>query len=206
MRNFLAILTFTLFVSGCVSAPPTTSKSSANAGMAAQKRGDWVAAAQLFQQAIDKEQGIYSAEFNRHPQLLAIYYYELGRSLGVLRRYDAAENNLRQALHLDEKTNGPKGMDLTELARLNHARGDNKRAATYFDQILPRMDEASEADPGAYLALLREAASVYRAVGQTERSAELEQKADRFSRSHPKASLPSGYGWTPYNQVIKDGE
>lgn len=201
MRSFLAILTLTLFVSGCVSGSPATSKSVANAAAAAQKRGDWATAAQLWKQAIEKENGFYTAEFSRHPGLLAIYYYELGRSLGVLKKYDAAEKNLLQALRLDEKSNGPKGMDLTELARLNHARGDNIRAAKYFDQILPRMDEVSEDDPAAYIALLREAAAVYRAVDQNERAAQLEKKADQFAGRHPKASLPSGYGWTPYNQV-----
>lgn len=199
MRILLAIVTFTLFVSGCVSDSPTRSKSVANAATAAQKRGDWATAAQLWKQAIEKENGVYTAEFTRHPRLLAIYYYELGRSLGVLKNYDEAEKSLLQALRLDERSNGPKGMDLTELARLNHARGDNVRASTYFNQVLPRMDEVSEADPAAYVALLREAVTVFQALGQTDRAGELEKKANQFSRGHPKANLPSGYGWTPYN-------
>ncbi|MFN7140123.1 MAG: tetratricopeptide repeat protein [Limisphaerales bacterium] len=132
--------------------------------------------------------------------MIAIFYYELGRSLGVLERYDEGEKHLLHALRLDEKFNGPKGMDLVELARLNHARGNYVRAASFFDQVLPRMDEVSDADPAAYIALLQEAAVVYQKLGQNSRAAELKTKAQRFSSRYPNAKFPKGYGWTPYKR------
>ena len=199
MRVLLPILTFAVLLSGCVSPPQTSSsKGIASAAAAAQKRGDWTTAAQLWEQAIQKENGFWTLEFARSPKLMAIYYYELGRSLGVLGQYDDAEKNLSRALRLDEKLNGPKGMDLAELARLNHARANNARAASFFDQIFPRMDETSEEDPAAYIALLTEAATVYEAVGQNRRAAELKTKAEKFSARHPNAKIPNDYGWTPY--------
>ena len=60
------------------------------------------------------------------------------------------------------------------------------------------MDEISEADPAGTLALLKEAAEVYDAVGRIGRAAELKAKAKAFAARHPKAEFPSGYGWTPY--------
>jgi len=199
MRLLHTILASTLLLVGCVTPiQKSPSVSTANAAGAAEIRGDWAAAAQLWEQAIEKEKGFWKPELARAPKLLAIYYYELGRSLGVLGKYDEGEKHLLQALELDEKFNGPKGMDLVELARLNHARGNNARAASFFDQLLPRIDETAEAGPAAYIALLNEAVSVYQSVGQNSRAAELKSKAEKFASRHPKAKFPDDYGWTPY--------
>src|SRR5437764_1405070 len=124
---------------------------------------------------------MWRPEFARPTKRMAVYHYELGRSLGVLGRYDEAETNLLQALALDEKLNGPKGTDLVELGRLNHARGNDDRAASFLNQILPRLDEASDAAPAAYIALLEEAAAVYQAVHQDSRAEELKAKAQKFA-------------------------
>jgi tetratricopeptide (TPR) repeat protein len=164
----------------------------------AQLRGDWATAAQLWEQAIKSENGFWTPELSRAPKRMAVYYYELGRSLGVLERYDEGEKDLLQALRLDEKFNGPKGMDFVELARLNHARGNNARAASFFDRFLPRLDETREKDTPAYIALLNEAAMVYHALGQNDRASELKAKAKKFSASHPNAKFSADYSWTPY--------
>jgi tetratricopeptide (TPR) repeat protein len=195
----LTILGFAALLIGCVSTPREGSNPNiANEASAAQKRGDWALAAQLWKQAIEKENGFWRPEFSRSPRLMPIYYYELGRSLGVLEQYDNAEKNLLQALRFDEGSNGPKGMDFVELARLNHASGNNARAASFLAQVLPRVDETAEAGPAAYIALLNEAAAVYQALGQNSRASELKEKAEKFSARHPNAKLPDDYGWTPY--------
>jgi len=199
MRVLLTFLTFTVLISGCISAPRRSSTGDiAKAATAAQKRGDWAVAVQLWKQAIEKENGFWRPGFARSPRLIAIYYYELGRSLGVLQQYDHAEKDLLQALRLDEKFHGSKGMDLVELARLNYARGNNARAASFFNQVLPRMDKISEDDPAAYIALLNEATAVFQALGQTSRASELKEKAEKFSAHHPNAKFADDYGWTPY--------
>lgn len=203
MRVTLVILAFAVLLNGCGSAPQLSSANLANAASAAQKRDDWASAAQLWQQAIQKENGFWQPEFSRSPRIIAIYYYELGRSLGVLGKYEDAERHLLQAFRLDEKFNGPKGMDLVELARLNYARGNYARAASFFDQILPRMDAVAEANPAAYIALLHEAASVYQNIGQNSRAAELNTKAQEFSARHPNARFPDNYGWTPYKNAAR---
>jgi tetratricopeptide (TPR) repeat protein len=203
MRVTLVILAFAVLLNGCASAPQMSSASLASAASAAEKRDDWAGAAQLWEQAIQKENGFWQPEFSRSPKIIAIYHYELGRSLGVLGHYEDAERHLLQAFRLDEKFNGPKGMDLVELARLNHARGNDARAASFFDQILPRMDEVAEADPAAHIALLHEAASVYQNIGQNNRAAELNTKAQKFSALHPNARFADDYGWTPYKNAAR---
>ena len=121
----------------------------------------------------------------------------------MLGQYQDAENHLLQAYRLDEKFKGPKGMDLVELARLNYAHGNYARAASFFDQILPRMDAVAEADPAGHIALLHEAASVYQALGQNSRAAELNTKAQKFSARHPNARFPDDYSWTPYKNAAR---
>ncbi len=202
MRCPLAFLTIiAVLLAGCVSAPREGSTNIADAASVAQKRGDWSAAAQLWKEAIQKENGFRKPRFSRSPNLMAIYYYELGRSLGVLGRYPEAEKCLLQALHLDEEFDGPKGMDLVELARLSHARGDDIRAASFLDQVFPRLDEVAQADPAATIELLREAAAVYQAVGQDRRAGELKAKAESFAIRHPNAKLSEEFGWTPYKRT-----
>jgi tetratricopeptide (TPR) repeat protein len=200
MRISLALVALALLLNACVIERPTNrSGSIAREAHAAQLRSDWVSAAQLWEQAIRVEKGIWSdPELANSPKLMAVYYYELGRSLGVLGQYEDSERDLLQALRLDKKFNGPIGMDLIELARLNHARGDNVRAASFFDQVIPRADEISEKDPAGYVAMFNEAASVAKALGQNERAAELEAKAAKVSVNHPNLKFPDDYSWTPY--------
>jgi Tfp pilus assembly protein PilF len=200
MRVGLSIIVLSLFVSGCVTESATDrSRSVASEANVAEKRGDWMTSAQLWEQAINIEKGIWDdPEFSNSPKLIAIYYYELGRSLGVLGKYDDAGRNLLEALRLDEKFNGPKGMDLVELARLNHARGDNARAASYLDKVVSRIDEISEHAPAQYFALLTESAAIYEAVGQSNQAAMLKIKAEKFSESHPDLKSLDDYDWTPY--------
>jgi tetratricopeptide (TPR) repeat protein len=200
MRIVLIITALAFLFTGCVMQRPTNrSGSIASEAHAAEMRGDWAASAQLWEQAIRVEKGIWDdPELANSPKLVAIYYYELGRSLGVLGQYDEAETNLLQALRLDQKFNGPKGMDLVELARLNHARGNNARAASFFDQVIPRMDEVSEQDPAGYVALLNEAVATYQVLGQSDRASELRAKVEKFSANHPNLKFSDDYSWTPY--------
>jgi len=195
MRNHLLLVVLMVLATGCLSKRPSDpSKPIASGAHAAQMQGDWARASQLWEQAIRIEKGIWHGpELANSPKLAAVYYYELGRSLGVLGQYDDAERNLLEALRLDKKINGPIGMDFVELARLNHARGDNVRAAYYFDLVIPRTDEVSEQDPAGYVALLNEAASVYKSLGQNDRVARLEAKATKVSASHPNLKFPDSY-------------
>lgn len=200
MRVGLSIIVLSLYVCGCVTESATDrSRLVARQANVAEKHGDWMTSAQLWEQAINIEKGIWDdPELSNSPKLIAVYYYELGRSLGVLGKYDDAERNLLEALRLDEKFNGPKGMDLVELARLNHAHGDNARAASYLDKVVPRIDEVSEHVPAQYFALLTEAAAIYEAVGQNDQTAALKTKAEKFSESHPVLKPLDDYDWTPY--------
>src|SRR5688500_535510 len=103
MRIVLTFLVVAAFLTGCATRP-TGLTSTAHAAAAAQKRGDWAAAVQLWQQAIKEEQGIWRQhEMARPSERLAIFYYELGRSQGVVGQFDAAEKNLFEALRLDER-------------------------------------------------------------------------------------------------------
>jgi tetratricopeptide (TPR) repeat protein len=203
MRIGLIISVLALLFAGCASERPIDrSRSIASEAGSAEMRGDWAASAQLWEQAIVIEKGIWDdPELANSPKLITIYYYELGRSLGVLGQYNEAEKNLLQALRLDQKLNGPKGMDLVELARLNHARGNNIRAASFFDQVIPRTNEISEKDPATYVALLYEAVITYQALGQNDRATELKVKAEKFSANHPNLKPLDNYSWTPYKTI-----
>src|SRR5262245_59647145 len=107
MRILPIVLAITVLLAGCPTKSPTSPITSIpKAASAAKKRGDWAAAAQLWEEAIQKENGFWKPEFSRSPQRLAIFYYELGRSRGVIGQYDEADKHLLQALRLDEKFNG----------------------------------------------------------------------------------------------------
>jgi tetratricopeptide (TPR) repeat protein len=198
MRIYLATTALSFLLAGCVMEGPTNrSGSIASEAHAAQLRGDWARAAQLWEQAIRIEQGIWEdPELANSPKLMAIYYYELGRSLGVLGLYDEGEKDLLQALRLDKKFNVPIGMDLTELARLNYARGNNTQAAFYFKQIMPHLDEAISKNPAESIAIMNEAAFVAKALGDNEWATQLKEKSEIVSNSHGNLKLPED--WTPY--------
>ncbi|HEV2694798.1 MAG TPA: hypothetical protein VG347_18020 [Verrucomicrobiae bacterium] len=192
------VLALALMTGGCA----THSKAGGGGSIAeqahdAQLKGDWENAFQLWKQAIQAEQGLWSdPELATRPKLLAVYYYEAGRSAGVVGRYDEADFDLKVALRLDEKFNGPRGMDMVELARLNHARGDNTWAIYYLRQILPRADETIGHVPEQYVALMIEAAAVAKATGDMNLASRLEAKAKAVSDRHPGLKPPSD--WTPY--------
>jgi tetratricopeptide (TPR) repeat protein len=198
MRICLATAVLSFLLAGCVIERPTNrSGSIASEAKAAQLRGDWAKAAQLWEQAIKMEQGIWEdPELANSPKLMAIYYYELGRSLGVLGLYDEGEKDLLQALRLDKKFNVPIGMDVTELARLNYARGNKAQAAFYFKQLMPHLDEAINKNPAESVVLMNEAASVAKALGDNEWATQLKEKSEIVSTSHKNLKLPED--WTPY--------
>jgi len=184
-----------LSLTGCISRPVERAPSAHHAH-AAQERGDWAEAARLWSQAIQEQKGMWKANFISDPQRLAVFYYELGRCEGALCQWEAAERDLNQALALDEKR-GPVWMDLTELARLNHAHGNHARAESYFDRLFADMPEEQvmTKDPVGYSALLLEFSNTVDALGKKEKGAQLRAKAEK-ARSTSNAAVPKD--WTPY--------
>lgn len=194
----LGAVVLAILFNGCAMQPGASRTGSiAQEAHDAQMRGDWESALRLWKQAIQVEQGLWSdPELANRPKLVAIYYYEAGRSAGVQGRYDEADSDLKIALRLDQRFNGPQGMDLVELARLNHARGDNVQAVAYFKQIIPRADETIDRVPDQYVAVMTEAAVAARATGDMDLAGQLEAKAKKVSDQHPGLKAPAD--WTPY--------
>lgn len=202
MKSFTGALLLILLglrlMAGCVSHPVSSTGHEAHA---AQLRGDWVDAVQLWRQAIQeqKEQkGIWNEQFAGPSARSAVLYYELGRSEGVICQWDEAARDLNQALQLDEIFHGPVWMDLVELGRACHAHGNNSQAEVYFDRLFARMpvDEVARRDADGLIAVCEEAGDVAAALGKFEKSGQFHDKAASLRNTYPQATTPKD--WTPY--------
>lgn len=162
-----------------------------------------MAAVPLWTRAIEDQKGIWKEQFAAAPSRFAVLYYELGRSEGAICQWDAAARDLNRALEIDEKNRGPVWMDLTELARMYHAQGNDSEAEVYFDRLLKDMPEGvvQGNDPEGMAVLLDEAAQTKAALGKKDESAELRAHADKVRAKHPNLSPPPD--WTPYGLYCK---
>lgn len=150
---------------------------------------------------MQERRAFWKDPFAEPPAHFAPLYYERGRSEGAICQWDAAARDLNHAMELDQKSRGPVWMDLTEIARMYHAQGNNSLAEVYFDMLYKDMPEAQVArqDPEGFVADCEEAAEVFAALGKAEKSAQFRAKAAAVRANHPKLSLPKD--WTPYGQV-----
>lgn len=135
------------------------------AGIEAQRRGDWVAATEHWRRAsVDARSG--------PKQQQAVYLYEYGRSLGATCQFAYAEEALLEAAKLDEETGGPSHMDRVELARLNLDQGLHAAAKHYFEQALPLLEAAAaeREAPTGFADFLDEYAVVLRETGDPRKA------------------------------------
>jgi tetratricopeptide (TPR) repeat protein len=204
LKNILPVLLIAMafaYGSGCaMPSPGQRSRSAVLEAQTAETQGNWQSAAASWQRAINIEQGIWKdPERANSPKRLAMYYYELGRSLGALGRYDESERALHRALRLDQKYGGPMGMDYAELARLYHTNGYITKSASCFHIVMQHLDEVDNIDPAEYLAVVNEAAVVAKASGDSAWAEKLEAKAKNYSTAHPNLTIPGD--WTPYKKT-----
>lgn len=189
-----------IFTSGCFT---PTAPSAAHQAHAAQTRGDWAAAVPLWKQAIQEQstqehKSIWKEQFAAPPTENAALYYELGRSEGAICQWDAAVQDLDHALAIDDRTRGPVWMDLLELGRLYHAKGDNVQAEMQFDRLFKDMPEdiLAKRDPNGLYGLLMEASQTKAGLGKTSESVGLRTRAEKLRAKNPRIAPPAD--WTPY--------
>ena len=106
------------------------------AGIAAEKMGDWETARLQFAQAVvnaDLGEGDFHGK--------AIVNYEYGKALGVRCEYASAEKYLLRSKSFAELGGEPAYLPLYELGLLNEAQGKSIPAANYFSQLIPIMEK-----------------------------------------------------------------
>ncbi|HEY1791930.1 MAG TPA: hypothetical protein VGG34_03365 [Opitutaceae bacterium] len=166
-----------------------------NAGHVAETHNDWALAGKFWSRAV------FYAEAERIPKnMTAIPYYELGRCLGVTGDYVGAEANLKKAQSVDMETGQHTFMDLTELARMELARGQLIVAISYYEQDLRELDsiDAANRTPAAFADLLSEYASCLKQVGRADEGSKVLARADEIRAMNP--NLHSITDQTPYGK------
>jgi tetratricopeptide (TPR) repeat protein len=167
-------------------------------GHTAEAHGDWEIAQKFFARAV-----VYGEKEQIPKMAMATTYYELGRCFGVLGDFDESESNLKRALSADTDSGQETFMDLTELARLNMARGRFSDAIGYFETDFRRL-VAANADmtsPIAYADLLAEYAECLKKVGRTKDADEALQRSAALRSANPgKISITDH---TPYGKYSR---
>ncbi len=140
MKNkckFLFVIIVAILMTGCAS--QINLRNSAmhlQAGIAAEKRGDWETARVQFAQAVVNAD---LGDGDLHGK--AIVNYEYGKALGVRCEYDSAEKYLLRSKSFAELGGEPAYLPLYELALLNEAQGKSIPATIYFSQLIPIMEK-----------------------------------------------------------------
>ena len=106
------------------------------AGISAEKRGDWETARLQFAQAVVNAD---LGDGDLHGK--AIVNYEYGKALGVRCEYDSAEKYLLRSKSFAELGGEPAYLPLYELGLLNEAQGKSIPAESYFAQLIPIMEK-----------------------------------------------------------------
>jgi tetratricopeptide (TPR) repeat protein len=183
-----------LLLTGCVSALNARNADvHAEAGYAAQRRGDWEAAARQFAQAVVNADLAHADARGR-----AMVSYEYGRAMGVLCRYEDAEKYLLLAKELNESAGHAPYLPLYELAVLKVKLGKNSQALVYFNQLMPMIEKENllSTAPLGVADAHEQFGAALDATGQGARAA-VQRERGRAIRAANPAARPVGAG-TPY--------
>lgn len=170
----------------------------AQAGYAAQQRGDWDAAMRQFAQAV-----VNADLGGAEPRGKAIVNYEYGRALGVTCRYSEAEKYLLRSKEFDEQQGRSPYLPLYELGLLSEKQGSSLQASIYFSQLIPLMEK--EGLRSRYPLGVADAydryASALQANGNSEKAATQRGEAMKIRAANPGAT-PFG-AITPYGSACQ---
>lgn len=113
--------------------------------------------------------------------------YEYGRASGVVCEWEEAETALNEAYEMDIKSNGPYWMPVVELERMFIAKKDFQKANTYFEKLMPILNEvgAETGDPLAYADVLDEYALVLEKIGKPEEANKHLKRAKQLKDTFP---------------------
>ena len=123
----------------------------------------------------------------------AISWYEYGRALGVVCRFEESEEALLKANELDGQAGQPLYYSLTELARLHFDQGNYSLASNYYKKTLTELDKINSRieAPIAYADILEEYSISLDKTNQTDKAKTLREDASNLRQSNP-----SGYSVT----------
>lgn len=148
-----------------------------------QKSGDWEKAKMNWAKAVK------SAEEGSAPEnMLTLFYYEYGRSLGATCNFSEAEIFLLKANRIDKKIGEPVFLSLTELARLNLDQNKFDEAIKYFELSFIELDKvnAKKESPAEYANLLDEYSKALESIGKTNESEKIREKSESIKKNNPK--------------------
>ena len=146
------------------------------------EKGNWASARKWFSDAV------VGAQLGKaKPEALAILYYEYGRTLGVVCKYDESEFFLNKANKLDAYLKGPRYMSLVELARLSLDQKKWDKTIDYFDQAMPELERINVQTkaPHAYADILDEYAKALEGLNKPE-ATEYHQRANDIRKKYPQ--------------------
>jgi tetratricopeptide (TPR) repeat protein len=190
-----------LILSACATIKSPTFNKYYEAGVVAERQGDYAAAKENYYRAlVNARVGLLS----RKETAAAAYAY--GKMLGVYCDYQGAEELLLEAKDLDQKVKWPSYIPLLELARIKTAQGDYQAAVKYFEQTLRLVDKKQfiESDPIAFAEVLQNYSV---ALGRLQRSADAQSaaaRAETLRRAHPGGKPLAGP--PPYGSQCPDGQ
>lgn len=200
MRPIFTSTACLLLLAGCVSSINLrNAEGHAQAGYAAQNRGDWEGAARQFAQAV-----VNADLGNGEPQGKATVNYEYGRAMAVLCKYEDAEKYLLRAKEFNEKSGISPFLPVYELGSLNVFQKKYSAAIPYFVELIPLMEREglrSRAPLGVADAYEKYAISL-EAVGRSAEAVEQRKQARAIREANPNAK-PVG-GGTPYGTRCKN--
>lgn len=154
----------------------------AQAADTASASGDWTLSYREWRQAVA------AAEQTKLPATaLAVIYYEYGRAAGVTCHFDVAERYLDKSYQLDKRNDGPFYLALIELARVNLDQGKNARAADYFAQAIPLLEQigAPQQAPAEFARVLDEYARALRKLGRDQAAEQAANRAASLRKRFP---------------------
>jgi tetratricopeptide (TPR) repeat protein len=169
-----------------------------NASLAA-RQGDWDTARRFWAGAV-----VNSSLAHADKRYQAVMNYEYARSLGVTCFYDLAQEYFDKSYAMDKETNGPIYMSSFELARMHVAKGDNKRAVTYFERAFEEGQAAGleMRDPIGFANMIDEYAKSLEALGETRAAEGRRRAASAIREANKNAKTKTDL--TPYGtQCVK---
>ena len=135
MYGYVIIL---LVVAGCAS--PINLRNAyahADAGDAAMGRGEWALAMRQYAQAV-----VNADLGNAEPRFKQSVNYQYGRAMGVLCQYDDSEKYLLRSKQFSEAIGASPYLALYELGLVNEKQAKFDKAANYYAELLPLMEQA----------------------------------------------------------------
>jgi tetratricopeptide (TPR) repeat protein len=201
MMKFFLPLLLILMISSCGSHQAITGKSASahsKAGWADMQKGDWDSARRHFARAVGN-----GNLANLPASNMAVFNYEYGRSLGVTCFYDEAETYLLKAYELDQESDGPTYMSLTELSRLLMDQQRYEEAARYFERLFNELPEKTIHEaPIGHADILGEYAVVLSKIGRYDEAIDIRNRERSIREANPEGHSMTDR--TPYGSHCAD--